>query len=174
MATGFDFDLEGLPAIEEPVDVEVQDFKQAVGTFATGVTIVTARRPDGGLLGFTANSFTSVSLRPPLVLLCLDRRAPSLLGFRPGTPFAINVLGADQEALSGQFARHAEDKFVGVGHRIASSGSPLIDGCLANLECRLEHSYYGGDHVILVGRVLGVQVEEGDPLLFFRSRYAHL
>lgn len=172
MATGFDFDFDFLHADEAAAkDVDVDEFKRAAGSFATGVTVVTARTDAGKRFGFTANSFTSVSLRPPLVLLCLDRRAPSLLGFTGGVAFAVNVLAADQEDVSRHFARHAEDKFAGVTWRPGASGAPLLDGCLATIECRLEHSFYGGDHVILVGRVLDVAVSDGEPLIFHRSRY---
>ena len=175
MTTGFDFDF----PLEEPdrpqADaIDLDEFKRAVGSFATGVTVVTARNGDR-MVGFTANSFTSVSLDPPLVLLCLDRRAPSLLGFDPGGAFAVNLLGADQEHLSRHFARHAEDKFAGIAVRTSAGGLPLLDGCLAAVECTLEHRFYGGDHVILVGRVVALSVaEEGEPLVFFRSRYRAL
>lgn len=172
MATGFDFDFDFLHADEAARDVDVDEFKRAVGSFATGVTVVTVGGADGARFGFTANSFTSVSLRPPLVLLCLDRRAPSLLGFRHNVAFAVNVLAADQEDVSRHFARRAEDKFAGIACSPGASGVPLIDGCLATIECRLEQSFYGGDHVILLGRVLEVASrDDGAPLVFHRSRY---
>lgn len=173
MATGFDFDFDFLLPEEEVKDVDIDQFKKAVGSFTTGVTVVTAHT-DKGRLGFTANSFTSVSLRPPLVLLCLDRRAPSLLGFNPGGAFAINVLSAAQQDVSQHFARHAEDKFAGIAHHDGATGAPLLDGCLASIECTLEHRFYGGDHVILVGKVRDVEVHEGEPLIFHRSRYRTL
>ncbi len=152
--------------------VDVAAFKRAVGSFATGVTVVTTPSPDDGRpLGFTANSFTSVSLDPPLVLICLNRRAPSMAGFAIGRPFAVNVLAADQEALSGHFARPSDDKFAGVAHRLTESALPLLDGCHATMECRLEHWFHGGDHVILVGRVEAVDSADSEPLIFHRSRY---
>jgi flavin reductase (DIM6/NTAB) family NADH-FMN oxidoreductase RutF len=150
---------------------DVEDFKRACGSFITGVTVVTTQAPDGRLMGFTANSFTSVSLDPPLVLVCLHRNAPSLRAFRAGGGFSINVLGADQEWVSRHFARPADDKFATVPYRIGAAGAPLIEGCIAHIDCALEVSYDGGDHVILVGRVHGVATDDGSPLIFHRSRY---
>ena len=157
-----------------PDPVTIETFKQAVGSFATGVTIITARDGRGGLHGFTANSFTSVSLDPPLVLVCLARRAPSLRGFSIGGPFAVNILAAGQQELSGQFARPAADKFEGAGQVTGQNGAPLLGGCHAHLECRLEHWFHGGDHVILVGYVTRAEVADNEPLLFHRSRYTQL
>ncbi len=163
-------------APEHPVadPLTIDAFKRAVGSFATGVTVVTARDRNGDAHGFTANSFTSVSLDPPLVLVCLNRRAPSLRGFTIGGPFAVNILAADQERLSGQFARPSADKFDGVDHAPGGNGAPLLAGCHAHLECRLEHWFHGGDHIILVGAVTHAQVADNDPLLFHRSRYARM
>jgi len=156
----------------DPVTVDA--FKRAVGSFATGVTVVTARDRHGAVHGFTANSFTSVSLDPPLVLVCLARRAPSLRGFSIGGPFAVNILAADQQELSGQFARPSADKFAGVGYEPGPNGVPLLAGVHAHLECRLEHWFHGGDHVILVGYVTHAEVADNLPLLFHRSRYGQL
>jgi len=156
----------------DPVTIDA--FKQAVGSFATGVTVITARDARGGVHGFTANSFTSVSLDPPLVLVCLARRAPSLRGFSIGGPFAVNILATGQQELSGRFARPSPDKFEGVDHVAGDNGAPLLAGCHAHLECRLEHWFHGGDHVILVGYVIRAEVADNEPLLFHRSRYTQL
>ncbi len=151
--------------------ISVEEFKRAAGSFTTGVTVVTTRDPEGDLRGFTANSFTSVSLDPPLVLVCLHRRAPSLHAFQPGRGFAVNVLADDQEWMSQRFGRRSDNKFEGVPHQLGSSGAPIIDGCIAHIECTLETSYDGGDHVILLGRVRNVATNDGSPLIFHRSRY---
>jgi flavin reductase (DIM6/NTAB) family NADH-FMN oxidoreductase RutF len=151
--------------------ISVEDFKRAAGSFTTGVTVVTICDPEGELRGFTANSFTSVSLDPPLVLVCLHRRAPSLSAFQPGRGFAVNVLADDQEWMSQRFGRHSDNKFEGVPHALGAGGAPVIDGCIAHIECALETSYDGGDHVILLGRVRNVATNDGSPLIFHRSRY---
>jgi flavin reductase (DIM6/NTAB) family NADH-FMN oxidoreductase RutF len=153
--------------------VTTEDFKRAAGSFPTGVTVVTTMDAGGRPYGCTANSFTSVSLDPPLVLCCLDRRAPSLAAIRERGQFAINVLSAEQEGWSRQFARRAPDKFAGVAVSPGVLGLPLLDGCLAALECALEGTYGGGDHLIVVGRVHKVHVNGDDarPLLFYRGRY---
>lgn len=151
--------------------IDIEDFKRAAGAFITGVTVVTVRDDRGKLRGFTANSFTSVSLDPPLVLVCLHRSAPSLRAFRAGRGFTINVLSAEQEWISRQFARLSADKFATIRYRLGVTGSPNIEGCLAHIDCTLETSYEGGDHVILIGRVRCVASGEGSPLIFHRSRY---
>jgi flavin reductase (DIM6/NTAB) family NADH-FMN oxidoreductase RutF len=156
---------------EESTAITIEDFKRAAGSFITGVTVVTTRAPDGRLMGFTANSFTSVSLDPPLVLICLHRNAPSLRAFQVGCGYAINVLNADQEWISRHFARPADDKFASVPYWIGATGAPLIEGCIAHIDCSLEVAYDGGDHVILLGRVQSVATDDGSPLIFHRSRY---
>jgi flavin reductase (DIM6/NTAB) family NADH-FMN oxidoreductase RutF len=151
-------------------DVEVSEFKRAVGSFATGVTVVSFAVEERAH-GFTANSFTSVSLAPPLVLVCLHRRAPSVACLRPDDPFAINVLGSDQRELSDRFARPSEDKFAGVGYQLGATGAPVLAECLATIECRLDRWFYGGDHIILLGAVQTVASREGEPLVFHRGQY---
>jgi flavin reductase (DIM6/NTAB) family NADH-FMN oxidoreductase RutF len=158
------------------------DFRQAVGAFTTGVTVVTTSDDAGVRYGLTANSFTSVSLEPPLVLFCLAEGAPSLDGFvasepggsgggSPGKHFAINVLASDQEDIARRFARPAPDKFAGLAWRTGIFGAPLLDRCIAHIECKLEHVVPGGDHVIVIGRVHRVRVYDGEPLVFHRSRF---
>jgi flavin reductase (DIM6/NTAB) family NADH-FMN oxidoreductase RutF len=147
------------------------DFRQAVGAFTTGVTVVTTIDEDGGRHGLTANSFTSVSLEPPLVLFCLSERAPSLDGFAASKHFAINVLASDQEDIARRFARPAPDKFAGLAWRTGIFGAPLLDRCIAHIECKLEHVVPGGDHVIVIGRVHRVRAYDGEPLVFHRSRF---
>ena len=147
------------------------DFRQAVGAFTTGVTVVTTSDEAGVRHGLTASSFTSVSLEPPLVLFCLSERAPSLEGFAASQHFAINVLASDQEDIARRFARPAPDKFAGLAWRTGIFGAPLLDRCIAHIECKLEHVVPGGDHVIVIGRVHRVRVYDGEPLVFHRSRF---
>ena len=157
--------------VPKAATVTVDLFKQAVGSWATGVTVVTLVDPSGRLHGFTANSFTSVSLDPPYVLVCLQRHSPSLRGFGIGRPFAVNILAAEQQELSGRFARPSEDKFAGLPYRLAEDGAPMLEGCHATLACVLEHWFHGGDHVMLMGRVEEADVADNEPLLFHRSQY---
>ena len=155
-------------------EVSVAEFKRAVGSFATGVTVVTVCDRRGRFHGFTANSFASVSLDPPMVLVCLHRQSPSLDGFAIGGAFAVNILGADQLDISGHFARHHDDKFAGIRHRPGRTGAPVLIGCHAVVECRLEHWYHGGDHVILLAHAEAAVTSECEPLVFHRSRYASI
>ena len=151
--------------------VDTWDFKQAVGVFTTGVTVVTTCDEDGTRYGLTANSFASVSLEPPLVLFCVDLRAPSLSGFTRSQHFAINVLASDQEDVAKRFARPAEDKFARLAWRVGIFGDPLLDRCIAHIECKLEHWFESGDHAIVIGRVHRVKFYAGEPLIFHRSRF---
>ncbi|MBW8267994.1 flavin reductase family protein [Caldovatus aquaticus] len=149
--------------------------RRALGRYATGVTVVTARAPGpaGAPVGVTANSFTSVSLEPPLLLWCLDLRSSTRPVFLAAGWFAVNVLAADQAALSVRFATPGgADKFAGLGWAEGLGGSPLLPGCLARFECRTERAVEAGDHVVLIGRVLRASHrEEGEPLLFLGGRY---
>lgn len=151
-----------------------QHLRGALGSFATGVTVITARAANGELVGLTANSFASVSLRPPLVLWSIDLGTPSFEVFRDCSHYAINVLGAHQEVLSNRFAMPSEDKFAGLDYRSGIGGAPLLAGCIASFECANEAQHAGGDHLILVGRIENYTVSSGAPLLFFRSGYARL
>lgn len=155
--------------------VDRRAFRDALGCFATGVTVVTSVTPQGELLGITANSFNSVSLDPPLVLFSLDRSAYSLKAFQESGCFAINVLREDQVALSSNFARPLSDKWHGVAYELWDTGSPILKDALASFECRTHSVYDGGDHLIFVGRVLRLRSQtEGQPLLFFRGAYRRI
>ena len=146
--------------------------REALGNFVTGVTIITTRNEDG-LHGLTANSFSSVSLDPPLVLFSLSRTADCFDAFEDTEFFAINVLRSDQEVLSSRFATKDIDKWIGVDWRPGLGGCPLLDGAIATFECRVTARHEGGDHVIYVGEVRGfARYPEGAPLAFFRGRYA--
>jgi flavin reductase (DIM6/NTAB) family NADH-FMN oxidoreductase RutF len=153
-----------------------RDFRNALGCFATGITVMTTCGPDGRFVGITVNSFASVSLDPPLVSFCLDRNALSLASFLEAPHFGVNVLSEDQEALSAAFARSsAGDKFVGLPYEVGETGCPLLPDCLSHLECEREAAHLAGDHLIVIGRVVRLaQRSEGKPLLYFRGRYAKL
>ena len=145
--------------------------REALGNFVTGVTVITTRNGDE-LHGLTANSFTSVSLDPPLVLFSLSRTADCFDAFEQSDFFAINILQSNQEALSNRFATKDIDKWNGVGWRPGHEDCPLLEGAIATFECRVTARHGGGDHVIYVGEVVRFDhCREGDPLAFFRGRY---
>lgn len=151
------------------------ELRKALGTFATGVTVITARGPSGEPVGFTANSFNSVSLEPPLVLFSLNKQASILSEFLAARHFAVNVLREDQLALSERFANCAEGRFDGVAFETWEAGCPILPDTLASFECDYRYTYDGGDHVIFVGEVKRMeQREPSEPLLFFCGRYRRL
>jgi flavin reductase (DIM6/NTAB) family NADH-FMN oxidoreductase RutF len=151
-----------------------RDFRNALGLFATGVTIVTTRTAAGEAIGLTANSFSSVSLSPPLVLWSLSLRSPNLPNFLQAAHFAVNVLAADQIPLSQRFSKPLPNKFEGVAHGFGTHGMPLIDGAAAQFECRTEARHYSGDHVIFIGHVLQYRYADRAALGYFRGRYASI
>jgi flavin reductase (DIM6/NTAB) family NADH-FMN oxidoreductase RutF len=152
--------------------MDSQQFRAALGLFATGVTIVTVRAADGGLVGLTANSFNSVSLEPPLVLWSLSRRAGSMPVFTHGSHYAINILAADQKELAQRFATRDVDRFAGVSWREGAGGAPVLDGAVATFECANRSRYEEGDHVIFVGEVERCTARPGaQPLIFHGGRY---
>ncbi len=160
-----------LTAIE---DVDAARFRQLLGHFATGVTIVTAVSGDGRPVGMTVNSLASVSLHPPLLLICIDREAEAHDAILTSREFVVNVLRADQEELSRRFADPHENRFDGVGYRTNSRGLVILDDTLAHFECRHHADYPGGDHTIIVGEVVGGTTGPGHPLLFYRGGYTGL
>lgn len=149
--------------------------RDALGCFGTGVTIVTTLDSSGDPVGLTANSFTSVSLDPPLLLVCLAKSAGSLPAFEAAATFAVNVLHIGQQVVSGRFASRGEDRFTATDWERWDTGAPIIQGSLASFECRKHDWIDAGDHVILLGRVERVRFEpRRDPLLYFRGRYRRL
>lgn len=150
-----------------------RDFRAALGMFATGVTIVTARNAEGLPVGLTANSFNSVSLSPPLVLWSLARSAGSMPDFERGSHYAINILAADQRALAERFAsKTVVDRFSGVAFREGAGGAPILEGSAAVFECFNRSRYEEGDHVIFVGEVERCGRRTGaQPLIFHGGRY---
>ncbi len=152
--------------------MEPSEFRDALGCFATGVTVVTAVGPRGELIGITINSFNSVSLDPPLILFSLNRRAYSMRAFLSAQAFAVNILRAGQEEISNRFARSLEDKWLGVEHEIWDDGCPILTGALASFECKTRHTYHGGDHVIFAGEVTRLRHDpDGQPLLYHGGKY---
>lgn len=145
--------------------------RNAFGAFATGVTVVTTRQPDGTPRGFTANSFTSVSLDPPLLLVCLAKTAHSADVFREAPHFAVNILAEEQKSVSGLFASRTPDKFAQCAWTPGPSDMPLIDGALAQFTCAAHQLVDAGDHLILIGRIDHFTVSEGQPLGYFRGNY---
>ena len=150
------------------------ELRNAFARFATGVTVVTARIPDAPPVGVTVNSFTSVSLDPPLILWSLSRKARSLPVFLAASHFSINVLSEEQQALSERFAGSVEDRFDGVDWTTGATGAPLLSGCLAGFECLNSKHMEAGDHALFIGSVERYHSRAGAPLLFFASRYGAL
>lgn len=153
-------------------NIDSKSFRQALGTFPTGVTIITAVDASGADVGMTANSFNSVSLDPPLVLWSLARTATNFDALIQAKHFAVHVLAADQDELAMVFAQKGADRFAGLQVTRGQHDLPLLDGAVARFECRTAHHYEGGDHVIIVGEVLGLEHWEREPLAFKRGRFA--
>jgi flavin reductase (DIM6/NTAB) family NADH-FMN oxidoreductase RutF len=151
------------------------DFRKVLSHFGTGVTVVTTCDADKRPTGLTCSAFSSVSLDPPLVLVCVDHKAQSFPALRDGGRFAVNILRADQEAVSRRFATSKiTDKFEGVPHHITDLGLPLVADALAHLECVTVGRHVEGDHTILIGRVERAGAPGGEPLLYYRGRYERL
>ncbi|SCB43268.1 NADH-FMN oxidoreductase RutF, flavin reductase (DIM6/NTAB) family [Bradyrhizobium shewense] len=151
--------------------IDPRDFRNALGTYATGVAIITAAAPDGKPYGLTCNSFASVSLNPPLVLWSLVVYSASLTIFQNASHFTVNVLGASQQALATKFAKSSDDKFIGVDWAPGLGGAPVLAESVANFQCRSVNRYYGGDHVIFLGAVEAYTYSTKEPLLFARGAF---
>jgi flavin reductase (DIM6/NTAB) family NADH-FMN oxidoreductase RutF len=149
-------------------------FRQAAGRFATGITVATVLDEEGLPHGLTANSFTSVSLTPPLVLVCLAHTAATVERFRTAKHFGISILAEDQQLLSDHFARKGHNRFEGIPWDQGITGVPLLPGAVAAMECEVYRTVAMGDHDIFVGEVVRAEVHEKSPLLYFASRYRHL
>jgi len=155
-------------------EVSGEEFRRACGRFAAGVTIATVMDKSGMPHGVTVSSFTSVSLDPPLILICLGHGAVSLRAFRAAGYFGISILGENQRGLSEHFARKAHHRFDGLDWRPGETGAPLITGALAHIECAAVRRIAAGDHDIFLGRVVRAGVHKGEPLVNFASRYRRL
>jgi 3-hydroxy-9,10-secoandrosta-1,3,5(10)-triene-9,17-dione monooxygenase reductase component len=151
---------------------DASEFRKVLGTFTTGVTIVTTRGIDGQPVGITVNSFNSVSLQPPLVLWSISKAAHSLTAFAECAYWAVHILSANQEGLSNRFAKAGGQKFQSLDLNIGREGIPLLRGCAATLQCRNSLRYDGGDHVIFVGEVVELEHEPITPLVYQSGKYA--
>ena len=149
-------------------------FRQCLGKFATGVTVVTCADQDGNPCGITANSFSSVSLDPPLVLWNIAKVSNSLSAYMDAKHFVINVLSADQAGLSSHFAKSDHTLFRDIEYSLSADGAPLLPGTLASFECRTHEIHDCGDHYIIIGEVLRFTSSEKDPLLFYGGSYRQL
>jgi len=154
--------------------IDPLEFRRTLGCFATGVTVITVLDRAGNPRGLTANAFSSLSLDPPLVLVCVDHRSDTFPVITAATAFAVNILAEEQREISQRFAGKGEDKFEGVSHHPGATGVPIIDGGLAVIECLVEQAHEAGDHTVFIGRVQRVEYGQGKPLLFFRGNYASL
>jgi flavin reductase (DIM6/NTAB) family NADH-FMN oxidoreductase RutF len=172
-------DLPKQPAAPDPANefasdsssIDPRDFRNALGTYATGVTIITAAGPDGKPYGLTCNSFASVSLNPPLVLWSLVVYSSSLTVFQNASHFTVNVLDASQQALANKFAKSSDDKFTGVDWTPGLGNAPVLAESVADFQCRSVNRYYGGDHVIFLGAVEAYTYNAKEPLLFGRGTF---
>jgi flavin reductase (DIM6/NTAB) family NADH-FMN oxidoreductase RutF len=160
-----------MPALSK---IEKQQFRRICGKFASGITVATVLDTAGASHGMTANSFTSVSLTPPLVLVCVDRRARILEHFRSSPHFGINILSAEQRHLSDKFAGSGYDRFQGVDWYAGQTGVPLLPDVLATIECARVNVVTAGDHDIVIGEVLHAHCRDGEPLVFYSSQYRSL
>lgn len=154
---------------------DARTLRDALGCFATGITVISALSASGEPAGLTANSFTSVSLDPPLLLVCIAKTSTALKTIEAVEHFAVNVLCSDQQAISMAFARPMEDRFSEVDWTVGHHGTPILSGALANFECARHDLFDGGDHIILIGRVERATYDtHGDPLLYYRGLYRRL
>jgi len=172
-------DLPKQPAVPDPANelasdsspIDPRDFRNALGTYGTGVTIITATADDGRPYGITCNSFASVSLNPPLVLWSLGVYSSSLPVFQNASHFTVHVLGTSQQALANKFAKSSEDKFAGVAWAPGLGNAPVLAESVASFQCRSVNRYYGGDHVIFLGAVEAYAYNARESLLFARGTY---
>lgn len=153
------------------LDVDVKVLRNCFGKFATGITVITAMAPDGTKIGLTVNSFSSLSLDPPMILWSLDKKSKSLEALKNASHFAVNVLASDQMGVSNNFARTSDDKFDDVELIESKCGLPLLGGTVAHLECKNIGTYEGGDHLIFIGEVEHFEAGDKKPLLYTNGQY---
>lgn len=154
--------------------MDKSELRRVMGHFATGVTVITTRRDDGEIMGLTANAVTSVSLEPPLVLICVDKGADCYGCFGESRVFTINILAQDQEDVSRKFATKGAVKFEGIGYRRNDLGCAILDDAVGYVDCRVVQEIDAGDHTIYIGEVDSGDAEERPPLLFFRGGYRRI
>ena len=161
--------------LRQGTSVDEAEFRFVLSHFATGITVVTGRDAMQRPRAITVNAFTSLSLDPPLVLYCLDRSAFHFDVFAKAKAFAVNIMNEEQQALSDRFTREVEDEFPDLDVVELATGSPVLKGCLAALDCETEDLHEAGDHLIVIGRVRALDVpRDAEPLIYFRSRYRRL
>lgn len=154
--------------------IQSSDLRAFAGHFATGVAVVTTRDAGGACYGLTMNAVTSLSLNPPLLLICLDNESSTLRAMRESNHFCLHFLAAGQEALSNLFSTKRDDKFATLDYAVGEFGTPVLSDVIAASECEVVSKYPGGDHTIIVGAVKAVTVSGGEPLLYHRGQYASL
>jgi len=154
--------------------IEARELRNVMGNFATGVTIITTKDVNGKPFGLTANAFSSLSLDPPLLLICVDRKVDCYACFEDSKVFGVNFLSEDQDQLSTRFATKGIEKFADVSYKLGELGVALLDGAVAHIECKLVSAYEGGDHTIYVGEIQNAAIVGDHPLLFFRGKYYKL
>jgi flavin reductase (DIM6/NTAB) family NADH-FMN oxidoreductase RutF len=154
--------------------VSNDEFRAALSRFLSGVTVVTTLGNDNRPAGITVSAFASVSLEPPMVLVCIDKRASLHNHLTEGRHFAVNILADHQQGISRRFAARDENRFEGARYRCGIHGTPLLEDALAYIECRVVHVYPGGDHTIIVGEVESTSVADHKPLAYFRGNYTGL
>ena len=154
--------------------IDGRELRNAMGLFATGVSIITTKDASGKPFGLTANAFSSLSLDPPMLLICVDKGVDCYACFDESKVFAVNFLSLAQEELSTRFATKGIEKFEGLSYSVGELGVALLDGALAHFECTVAHAHEGGDHTIYLGEVQRLVTVEGDPLLFYQGKYRSL
>jgi flavin reductase (DIM6/NTAB) family NADH-FMN oxidoreductase RutF len=154
--------------------IDPRELRNVMGHFATGVTIITTKDVSGKPFGLTANAFSSLSLDPPLVLICVDKKVDCYACFDQSRVFVVNILSEGQDQLSTRFATKGIEKFEGIAVRQGNLGVPLLEGAVAHIECTLTSAYEGGDHTIYVGEIQSVAASGDRPLLFFKGKYSRL
>lgn len=151
--------------------VKSDEFRSALSRFPSGVTVVTSCDAKGRFHGITVSAFSSLSLEPPRVLICVEKTTGSHIALQSSKAFVVNMLGSGQQDLSDRFASMLEDKFDQIEFGTGIDGIPVLSGCVATLECRVTNAYDGGDHSIFVGEVEKATVSDGDPIIYFRGEY---
>jgi flavin reductase (DIM6/NTAB) family NADH-FMN oxidoreductase RutF len=160
--------------MESRLKISKDEFRAALGRFASGVTVVTTIDKENRLHGITVSAFCSVSLEPPLILVCIDKEAGSHQAFEQSRAFVVNVLREDQQFLSDRFASQMPDKFENVKYRAGIERVPVLEDVLVNLECRLVNAHDSGDHTIYIGEIVVATVNDGKPLVYFQGEYRKL
>jgi len=156
------------------MSVDPQELRAVMGHFSTGVTVITTRDKNEKPFGLTANAFTSLSLRPPLALVCIDKTVQCYFCFEESKVFSVNVLGEGQEEVSRRFATKGVEKFDGIPCHLGSNGVTLLDDAITHLECKVVNSFDGGDHTIYIGEIIRAAASGDRPLLFFKGKYCRL